>query len=73
MFCELLASHVLQQIGFLYFWETERLTELLGQKVELAPDCIGPDVEAKIGALKVELCPDPCELNCKCCLLLSLL
>ncbi|KAH8959225.1 hypothetical protein BDL97_06G068300 [Sphagnum fallax] len=30
----------------------ERLTELLGQKVELAPDCIGPDVEAKIGALK---------------------
>jgi phosphoglycerate kinase len=52
MFCELLASHVLQQIGFLYFWETERLTELLGQKVELAPDCIGPDVEAKIGALK---------------------
>lgn len=29
-----------------------RLSELLGQTVELAPDSIGPEVEAKIGALK---------------------
>jgi 3-phosphoglycerate kinase len=30
-----------------------RLTELLGQTVELAPDCIGEEVKAKIAALKV--------------------
>ena len=30
-----------------------RLTELLGQNVELAPDCIGEEVKAKIAALKV--------------------
>ncbi|XP_024373748.1 phosphoglycerate kinase, cytosolic isoform X2 [Physcomitrium patens] len=29
-----------------------RLTELLGQTVELAPDCIGAEVESKIAALK---------------------
>ena len=30
-----------------------RLTELLGQNVELAPDCIGEEVKAKIATLKV--------------------
>lgn len=30
----------------------DRLTELLGQKVELLPDCIGPVVEAKVGHLE---------------------
>lgn len=30
----------------------DRLTELLGQTVELLPDCVGPEVEAKAGHLK---------------------
>ena len=30
----------------------ERLSELLGQTVELAPDCVGPEVKSKIAALK---------------------
>jgi hypothetical protein len=33
----------------------ERLTELLGQHVELAPDSIGEEVEAKKAALKVRV------------------
>lgn len=31
---------------------SDRLTELLGQKVELLPDCVGPVVEAKVGHLE---------------------
>ena len=33
----------------------ERLTELLGQNVELAPDSIGDEVEAKKVTLKVRV------------------
>ena len=30
----------------------ERLEALLGQRVELAPDCVGPETRARVGALK---------------------
>ena len=38
-----------------FFCHAGRLSELLGQTVELAPDSIGPEVEAKIAALKVRI------------------
>jgi len=44
---------MIREILSFYGCNAARLSELLGQTVELAPDSIGPEVESKIGALKV--------------------